>query len=979
MQPLKLYKSSAGSGKTFTLVKEFLQICLPNPDRFSRVAAITFTNAAAAEMKERILDNLSALIEGKAQPMREELRKEGLTENDFANASILLEKILYQYSRFSIGTIDSFFHKILRAFSKELGLPMDFEIFLDSTDVLEEAVDEFLHESYVNPKHHKILVEFIAEKIALGSNWKIRSNLLQIAGELLKDNAFITPENTLEDIHEFIRTLKDITRGFEITMDELGRQALQAISHYGLELSDFKYGKSGPANQFNHILITRKDYDLRERFIKALEGPENWYKAKDPNELTLLELLKTHLLPLSNEIAEIHNDRYREYLTAKEILRHIYTYAIYEEINLNIEKYKEKNEVVLVSDFTKVLAKHLFKEQVSFIYAKVGSRYDHFLIDEFQDTSLLQWANLRPLVENAVAQGQACLVVGDSKQAIYRWRGGEVELIERIISDEHFPRHTCKLTLTSNFRSEAVVVQFNNSFFEKIHEHFNIRENNLLQQIFQDVQQKDARKSTGGYVRIDMLEKTKKEEYQASAGQLLLENIRQCQQDGFRLRDITILIRTKNEAEEVAKLLLRENIKFITQDSLYLDHSPAVRLLFSLLYYLSDPRNMIARTEALFIYHTYFTKKEENEKNEISITDIFLDFKQQEGYYSTLMPEEFIRKTNHLSLLPVYELTEELVRIFGLGEVANIYVERFQDVVFEYTIAKGQSIRGFLDWYKDDKYTIVLPDIQNAIQIMTIHKSKGLEFPVVMLPYANWAFKSSANRDIMWVKPKTAPFNQFSYLPVSSGSRLKDTYFADEQYREQSMTLIDNLNLLYVANTRAINRLYIISQKQESKDMESYNNIAQVITSVLSNISMNISNNEVHIFGTPTVYNPVLPVNKAQVITMENYPVFDWRSHLAGGKQDVAQQIPVYYKEKKQSLAELAAHPEVAPLVKLYELKDSPEIIFPGKGFFKPLATICSPEKTWLVVASDSNEDMISSYCGYLSGRLSTPVDTIRI
>jgi ATP-dependent exoDNAse (exonuclease V) beta subunit len=975
--PLKLYKSSAGSGKTFTLVKEFLQICLPNPYKFNRVAAITFTNAAAAEMKDRIIDTLVKLGKGEALDMRKLLLEAGLSEGDISNAPRLLENILYNYSRFSIGTIDSFFHKILRAFSKELGLPMDFEIFLDSDEALAEAVDEFLHHSYTLPQYHRILVEYIREKIAAGHSWKIRSDLLQIGKELLKDNTFLTDGAQLEDIYTFIHELRSLINEFESVMDQLGRQAIHTMEANGFSLNDFAYKGSGAGNHFYKILRNRRDYEPGARFVNAVFDINAWLTKGNKN-MALVAFLEEKLMPIAGELLAVYERDHRRYMTAKELMRNIYTFAIYEEINKNLEKYRAENDVVLVSDFTKILAKHLISEQVSFIYSKVGSRYEHFLIDEFQDTSRLQWLNLMPLVENAVSQGQACLVVGDSKQAIYRWRGGEVALIERAISEEHFPDYTCKLTLTSNFRSEATIVQFNNQFFNQIHRYFNISENDLLQRIFQDVQQQEARKNTGGYVRLYMLEKSRRAEFMSAAGDKMIEAIRHCQEDGYSLKDIAILIRSKSEAAEVAQRLLGENIKFITQDSLYLDHSPAVRLLFSLLYYLVDTRDEIARTEALFMYLSFF--RPGNTEEPIPFTDIFLDFQKEDGLYSQAFPKEFTENIYKLSILPVYELTEELVRIFGLNRQADIYVERFQDVVFEYTSTKGHSIRGFLEWYKGDKYTIVLPEDQNAIKILTIHKSKGLEFPVVIIPFANWDFKPGNSQEIMWVRPQQEPFNRFEYLPVNSSIALAKTHFAAEQEAEQSMTLIDNLNVLYVATTRAVSRLYIVSEKQEVK--EKYGNMAQVISTVTANMSLDINDEAVFSFGEATPNSMVHKNTSNYTVQMEEYPVFNWRGHLETSRAiaiETGSEVSAYIPVRNYADEILKTRPELRDAAELFGINDAPGVVFPGYGHYKPLKWIHAQEKAIIFTSPVTDEQLISLYSEYLSGQIGKPVEIAAI
>lgn len=995
---LSLYKSSAGSGKTFTLVKEYLKLCLPKPDKFRNIVAITFTNAASAEMKERIISKLEGLAEGKEEDLKKLLSEEGLTPEQIGNARVVLENILHNYSHFTVSTIDSFFHKILRAFSKELDLPLDFELFLDNDKALDYSVDNFIYRSHFNPEIHKILVEYIKEKIAAGKTWVIRDDLYKIANELLKESTFLMEEVNLEKIQLFISELRKLIRDFEDKMEKTGQEALEGMTNHGLGLEDFKYGKGGPANYFNNIRKVRKNYEPGKRFVSALENEDEWLKKSSATYRQAEEALQTFLLDFAKQALHLYETQYPAYITAKEILKCIYTFSVYEEMNQILIEYKAKNGVVLISDFNKILAKHLLKEQISFIYSKIGARYEHFLLDEFQDTSSLQWENLKPLLDNALAQGAHCLIVGDSKQAIYRWRGGKIELIETQVSEQDFPQHCTKVSLSRNFRSKTEVVNFNNKFFKSIKNLFpdEFHEKALLDQIFEDAYQDPAAKDKeGGYVEVAFFRKenNRKKEFTDAALARMLQTILQAKMDGYRLRDISVLIRNNNDAANVANFLFENRVEFISRDSLFLDNSPAVRLLLSLLYYLNDTRNDLAKTQLTFLFLQYFTKKEENP---IPFREILEDFtKKDDGLFHKLLPEEFTAKIYYLNTLPLYELVEELIRIFKLNAEPDAYLQRYQDVVLEYTLKQKSTLRGFLEWWEKDKYSVVMPADTDAIQIMTIHKSKGLEFPVVIIPFASWDFKNRSQQDIMWVQPQIEPFNTFSRLPVLISKNLENSAFSNEYLQEESLVAIDNLNLLYVALTRAKDRLYIFTTLEKT-DKESLSNIAPVINQVLKPAD-DVTQDIIEI-----KYGELQKVNQRQSITtsnatdeneiMQEYPVFNWRGRIRLQENSKNLREAILLKKlliisndlkdlKKNSELLIAGNPELIenieqltakpPLSVFYseeaEKKYAAELILPGNKAFRPDKIVNLDNKIYILKIhngklSENEKELLNLY-----------------
>jgi ATP-dependent helicase/nuclease subunit A len=825
---LKIYKSSAGSGKTFTLVKEYLKYCLPNPDRFRYVVAITFTNASAAEMKDRILKALRELSEGKAEDIRDQLHSEGITTQQLKNAPLLLEKILYNYSLFNISTIDKFFHRIIRSFNRELDISSDFELFIDTDEALDFAVDQFLYRSRELPEIHKLLVDFVREKIANSQGWNIRSDLYKMAKELLKDNALQLHETELDTVLDYIRDLKKLTRDFETEMDRIARDILKHTEDHGLVIEDFKYGHSGVFSFIKKSLKEYRDYEPKVRFVKGLTLETEWYAKDSINAHLIQQALHTGLLPMSLQLHELHQKDYSRYITAREILKNIYTFSVYEELNRMLKLYREEKNAVLISDFTKILSGHIANEDITFVYSRIGNRYDHYLIDEFQDTSVLQWQSLKPLIENAVAQGSGCLLVGDSKQAIYRWRGGSVELIEKQVVEIDFPAYSEKYNLNRNFRSRPTIVDFNNAFFDKVAGLFSsdTAEYQLMQQIFEDASQKaKADLAEPGYAEFNFITKEgrKNDSFTGPSGLLVLEQVKAVLHDGYALKDITVLVRDTKGANLAAALLHDAGLPFITQDTLKLDYSPTVRFLLSLLNYINHPEDSLSLSEVLFLYIQYFYPESVNGSNQPLILSGSIS--------ENTLPENFRNNLKKLAAMPVYEIVEELVAMFHL-DAPDAYLQRFQDAVLEFTIKEKGGITAFLEWWEKGKFTVILPENQDAIRIMTIHKAKGLEFPVVMIPYADWDFSNHQN--LIWVHPKEEPFNKIPYLPVNYSAGLKESLLAEDFYREEALTAIDNLNLLYVAFTRAKHRLYVNTAKIKKQPENGIKNTAALINSVLN-------------------------------------------------------------------------------------------------------------------------------------------------
>lgn len=813
IKPLKIFKSSAGSGKTFSLVKEYLKLCLVNPENNKKVVAITFTKAAAAEMKQRILSTLEGIAEGKNESYVKILLNEGLTAAHIANAEQLLHAILTNYSRFNISTIDSFFHNILRSFGKELGLPMGFEIFLEQEEAIDYAVEKLLNQSFEYPEAKETLLRFINEKINDAKTWDLKQDLKNIASEMIKDNAYFIENPDPETLKEFISTLSSIKTYFENSMDTLGKSILKKIEAHGYEPTDFLYGKSGVWNYFNKIQKSRKEYVPTDRTLAALSSVDAWTK-KDA-AASLSSFISGELWNEVEQINRLLEVNHAQYLSALEVLRHIYTFSVYGKVKALLDDYREEKQVVLISDFNKILAKHLREEDISFIYSKIGARYEHFLIDEFQDTSQLQYANLFPLIDNAVSSNSTCIFVGDGKQAIYRWRGGKVELIETTVKED-FSNLTENISLQNNFRSANEIIRFNNQLFTQLGTVLPefVGEKQIGTAIYSDVTQSPTRKEETGYVTAAFyIDKTEDEEADAPTLSRMNEKIQEVLQRGYSYADIAILIRDKIRADKVTTFLQANGIPFISQDTLKLTNSPLVKLLLSALRFLQTPNNSLAITELCMQWQTGSSPK--------VLKELLDNIKDHPDKLNKHLPPDFISSMEALKTFSIYEMMEEMIRLFKLNGKADTGLVKLLDIAYDFTNDTGGGIVEFLEFMEAKTFNIPLPETANAIRIVTFHRAKGLEFPVVIMPYCNWEWFNKTP-DLIWVSPtqENEPFSRFDTLPIQPTKRLEQSTFSNEYEEERKQVVLDNVNLIYVALTRAAEEMHLlipVPKKQASE------------------------------------------------------------------------------------------------------------------------------------------------------------------
>lgn len=826
--PLTIYKSSAGSGKTYTLVLEYLLLVLRNTDNVKNTLAVTFTNKATEEMKGRIVKALVSLADGNDLDLANMIHQRlAIDEKEIQKrAAIVLSNLLHNYTRFSVMTIDSFFNSVVSSISKELQIPLNFELELKQDAVQQAILDQLFLSIENDVELKKILTEFSFAKMDDDAGWNIQKELSNMAKELFKnaDSLESRLNNLPQDVDGLISKLRTQKSTFEKKMLQYSQQFFQLMVQYNLTPSDFKYGKSGFANWFNKIadLPTLKEYELGTRLMAAYEDENMIFSDK-----------KSPQAQNNHTVTQIHRcivdavDAFRaglkDYINAMLALKLLHTVKVYSRLHEQLKLYRKENSVLLMNDIATTINNFVSNDDASFIYEKTGSRFLNCFIDEFQDTSNVQWRNFLPVIENIIAAGNECLIVGDVKQSIYRWRGGNMHLLATQVSKDlqHFDGLITTKQLNTNYRSAENIVSFNNFLFgASAFVLQNEVENATLELIkstygeeFVTQQLSPAKTNINkGCVKIDWIEnKRKKAEEKSNENDVEIEDenfntltLNNLHQDiqlviekGFKYKDITILVRTKANGATVAEYLQQHGIiNLITPESFYLASSIKISFIIAYLEFCNNAHNVIAKHTMLRCYNQLFQLENDS-------TDFEILFSQ------------FIETGKH-NAHGVDEMAIALINHFKINTTPDAYITRFMDVLHQLRNTNIITLPAILQWWADNKYSdaasVILPEDYNAISIMTIHKSKGLQFPIVMMPFLNWSVKPKSN-EVIWVQTPDEPFNN-SIIPVNiAEKKMLLSSFAHDYNIEKDHTIIDSLNTLYVAFTRAEQALFIYTQQ----------------------------------------------------------------------------------------------------------------------------------------------------------------------
>ena len=772
-------------------------------------------------MKDRILAYLDEFATGKGSDLASELKSElGLDDLTFQQyAQEAQAAVLHDYSHFSISTIDAFFQKVIRSFTREAGLTGDYRLEIDQDPVLEEVIDSLIDELGNNTALTEWVVDFARENLENEKAWDVRSSLLEFSREIFKEEFKAVEDEVAKHTAEpdFFRNLKKALSQrrskFLAEINQSARQALAVIFSQEWTVSDLSYGRNSGLPGFLQMCASTKWVtDLKEPGVRVLafsESAASWVNKKSPFAAAIQKTAEETLIPLLQRILRLYSDELTEALSAEVALQNLYVFGLVSDISRKLKEYKNENNLMLLADAPKFLNGVIQDSDTPFIYEKVGSFYKNYLIDEFQDTSGQQWKNFLPLLLNSLDQGYESLVVGDVKQAIYRWRGGDLNLLQNEVEkDIGQPRIAIK-NLDSNYRSARNIVDTNNAIFKAASATVSLETGATISaDAYVDVSQKVFR-TDEGFVQFQFFE----EEKDAPKWKdLALEQIplwlEKLQDAGVAMKDIAFLVRRNQEGQEVISYLLdyqqSEKAKpgysyeVVSSESLRINTASSVNLLEGAMKYLLNPDDSIARSQLAFEFARMFDpNRPMSEVFAVTNRTIF------ESYF----PPTFTREKATLKKLPLFELTETLIRIFRLGEQTGElpFLQAFQNLVLEFFTRERNDLGAFLEWWDTNKTKKSIPvsGQVDAAQVVTIHKSKGLQFRYVIIPFLAWNTDHDGNNSPqLWVKSDAPLFKDAGYIPVKYSSTLEKTCFAEAYQQEKTRAYLDNLNLLYVALTR---------------------------------------------------------------------------------------------------------------------------------------------------------------------------------
>lgn len=818
-----IYKSSAGSGKTYTLAMEYLKLALAHPFAFRQILAVTFTNKATKEMKERILEELERLT----HTIHPERMLDGtllghwqLTEDQLKKrAGEVLSAILHHYSDFSISTIDSFFQRVVRAFAREIDLQAKFDIEMDQAAVMERLVDRIMFKVAEDPNLHRWLVDFADEKIREGKSWDIRWNISNLGSQIFQEDF----KKHQHEIRAFLKHPENILAFRSRLFEERGmiqkivigikKKAEAIIGQEGLKWTDFKGGSRSPLLFFDKLDSGKTLFPKISPSIQnCVDNVEAWFTKKGPF-LQIENAFQAGLNELLIEALAI----IPRWNTLEAVRRNFYVFGIFSQLLEELRQLKEEENIMLISDANEFLKEITAESEAPFIYEKVGNQYKNFLIDEFQDTSGFQWASFFPLLENSMATGELSLIVGDVKQSIYRWRGGDLTLLLNGVEQQIGSGRVEVKDLDTNYRSLPVLVNFNNALFEQLslslmvsaQQKYGVQESLLsaIGSAYQQVRQKVAMQKLAspnvGKVMIEFISKEGDDKVKDLALAKIPQMVRTLQDRGYQLSDMAVLVRRKVEGQMVAETLMQYaadhpqdgyRYEVLSGEAMFLHKAATVKCLVSTLTYLVHPDDELA-ARAMW-YH--------RERLRGGIIDHGLFDK--EDLHAGIMAEivQFENKKIFLEELPLVELVEELVETLGLNLLGKerAYISGFKEAVFDYVSKNKSDVGGFLDWWevKKDLRTVKIPEAHDAVRVLTIHKSKGLQFKAVLMPFMDWDIVDS--KGVIW-SPYEEKDSAQLIVPLNLSSALAETSFSDIYRQEVMMAFLDSLNMIYVALTRA--------------------------------------------------------------------------------------------------------------------------------------------------------------------------------
>ena len=855
---LLVYKASAGSGKTFTLAVEYIKHLIINPHAYRQILAVTFTNKATAEMKERILTQLYGIWKGEpsSEPYLKEIKERlgrikneglrikketesGLTDEDIRQrAGMALQYMLHDYSRFRVETIDSFFQSVMRNLARELELSPNLNIELNNSEVLSDAVDSLIEKLTPTSPVLAWLLDYIDERIRDDKRWNV-SNEVKGFGRNIFDESYIERGEKLRECLRTPNTLKlyrDVLRDMETEaleqMKSFYDQFEGELEGHALTPEDLKGGARGIGSYFRKLRdgkLSDKDV-LNATLQNSLADAKNWATKTSSRKDDIIRLAETSLMPLLQEAERMRPQRNRTLNSCRLSLQHLNKLQLLNHIDEEVRTLNREHNRFLLSDTNALLHKLVREGDSSFVFEKIGANIRNVMIDEFQDTSRMQWDNFRLLLLEGLSQGADSLIVGDVKQSIYRWRNGDWGILNSLGNEEsgifnsqlkNFPVRV--ETLKTNRRSETNIIRFNNQVFTAAIDYLNTLHLNELKEdcqplkrAYADVVQESPKSKECGYVKATFLEPDDEHNYTEQTLLALGEEVQQLLEEGVTLNDITILVRKNKNIPPIADYFDKElHLPVVSDEAFRLDASLAICMLMDALRCLSNPENKIAEASLMANYKLQIANNGQQDDSSVLSSlchPTALSF----------LPEAFTSRREILRLMPLYELLEELFSIFGMSRIEkqDAYLFSFFDAVTEYLQSNSSELDGFIRYWDENLCSKTIPSGEtDGIRILSIHKSKGLEFHTVLIPFCDWKLENETNNQLVWCVPPEEPYNAISLVPVNYSATMAESVYRTDYLHERLQLWVDNLNLLYVAFTRAGKNLILWSRKEQKGTM----------------------------------------------------------------------------------------------------------------------------------------------------------------
>ena len=815
----RILNASAGSGKTYQLAYKYVRDVVEQPGIYRHILAVTFTNKATEEMKSRILKEIHLLASGQPSSYLDNLCRELSLDAATVRrrAREVRSKILHDYSRFTVLTIDTFFQRILRAFIKELGIDLNYNVEIETASVLTKSADTLIEQITTDRDLQRWLTDFVQERIDEGKKWDVRDGILTLGGELFKEKnkEALSLARSREELGRIVGEATARAAATKQQMRERAAEAVRIMADAGVGPADF----TGKSRSFAHYFLTVAAGELKPYTAtvgKMSLTTEGWAPKGSP-----AAPLAARLQPLLREICDLYDANVRSWNTCDLLRENYRSFALLSDLYAKVQQLCDEQNMMLLSETKYILSEFIGHNDAPFIYEKVGNRFEHFMIDEFQDTSVKEWENFLPLLQNAMSQSEATsvLIVGDIKQSIYRWRGGDWKILHSQAQRALGADSTELVNLTENYRSLPAVVDFNNKAIGRVVEADNRALNATLDEAAARGDM-DARTAAGlrdtlcdayrehaqtprrlggvpGYVSVETFAERPP----------VVERICEVLDKGFRPCDIMILVRGATDGARVAAELLdfkrrnddpRYRFDVMTQEALIVGNAPVSSFIAAALRLSLNPDDSLSRA----VYNHYLGR----------------------GFDRPLPGDErtFFRS---IRLLSPEEAFERIVMRHALHDdrQQTAYLQAIHEQIIGFCASKIADIALFLDWWEQQgqNRSLSVDESATTVEITTIHKAKGLEKRVVLIPWCSWQLdpKSGGNvTNIVWAEAQ-GDAGAVGRFPVKYKKAMAESGFSAEYYRELVYSHVDNINLLYVALTRAAESLHVFIPRKGGKSV----------------------------------------------------------------------------------------------------------------------------------------------------------------